>query len=143
MNDKGTFQIFFELTDNFNQAIGALGFFVLPAGFYVYTGRSNQNLLKRIDRLVSDKKTIRFHLDYLSIHPFFKPKRILIYENFFDPCLINEVTAKLTGGHPFVPGFGIQSDDRCYSHLLFLTSVDDDMLRKLIRTFQGKEYNLK
>jgi Uri superfamily endonuclease len=135
--DRGTYQIYFELKNNCSIPVGALGFYVFPAGKYLYTGKANRQIIPSIRRLISQHKRTRMHLDFLAVREEFIARKILIYPDLLDPCVANEIAIKYSNGHPLVPNFGISSEDRCFSHLLFLVENPEGIFKKLIQAFHG------
>lgn len=131
----GSFQIYFSLKNNVSVAIGSIGYYVLPEGHYVFNGKSNRQLLPTIRRLISPRKTIRMHMDYLSILDEFQADNILIFPEIYDPCMLQNIVIRFSRGHEFVPRFGIQSDDRCESHLVYIPGNVDEVIEKMITTF--------
>lgn len=139
--DHGTFQIYFHLKDNISLAIGALGFYVLPEGKYIYTGKANRDIYRIVRRLITPYKKVRMHMDFISVLDSFEAKKILIYPGIMDPCVVHEITIKYSLGHTFIPNFGTYADDRCSSHLIYLTTSPDNVFKKLIAAFKGVMLN--
>ena len=107
-----TYQLLIEVAVPVRVVVGCLGVFDFPAGLYCYTGSARRNFEARIERHLSAKKRLRWHIDYLLTAP---GVRILdVKRRDADECLVNQATE---GSVP-VPGFGA-SDCRsgCGSHL--------------------------
>jgi Uri superfamily endonuclease len=100
--------------------VGALGAFHLAPGEYIYTGRAKRNGIQRIRRHLSKSKKLRWHSDYLTVHPDVEIHEVLLYDlNAEHECRINQHIRKLKGASLPIPGFGA-SDCRsgCGSHLV-------------------------
>ena len=107
-----TYQLLIEVAVPVRVVVGCFGVFDFPAGLYCYTGSARRNFEARIERHLSAKKRLRWHIDYLLTAP---GVRILdVKRRDADECLVNQATE---GSVP-VPGFGA-SDCRsgCGSHL--------------------------
>lgn len=110
-----TYQLQIDLKKPQAIKIGRLGRFDFPAGQYVYTGSARRNLVARIRRHLSNKKAIRWHIDYLL-----DVKDARVSELYFSDqpeCQVNQQCA----GEVLIPGFGA-TDCRlkCGSHLKYL-----------------------
>ncbi len=109
-----SYQLFINVKKEINLKVGKLGRFILPVGFYVYTGSAKKNIEKRIERHLSKKKNLHWHIDYLLNNDavqVFDVKKSEITE-----CSLN----KKTKGIIIIEGFG--SSDchlRCRSHLKY------------------------
>jgi Uri superfamily endonuclease len=99
--------------------VGRLGIFGLRPSFYVYVGSAlgPGGLAARIGRHARQKKTWRWHVDYLrSVSD--------LVEVRFSPggrrqeCLCAERLAEMQGSRTAMPGFGA-SDCGCQSHLFY------------------------
>ena len=60
-----SYQLFINVTKEINLKVGKLGRFIFPTGTYVYTGSAKKNIDKRIERHLSKKKKLHWHIDYL------------------------------------------------------------------------------
>ena len=98
--------------------IGKLGTFHFPKGYYMYTGSAQKNMSARIERHLKKDKPLRWHIDYLTIHP--AAEIIDVRRSDMEECELNQ----LIGGEIIVPGFG-SSDctSHCGSHLKFLGAL--------------------
>ncbi|HKM13483.1 MAG TPA: GIY-YIG nuclease family protein [Candidatus Methanomethylophilaceae archaeon] len=95
--------------------VGSLGSIAFKAGEYCYVGSAMNGLEHRIKRHISREKTIRWHIDRLTINADSIKAYISEGENIVPECTIAD-TAKKIGLLPFVKGFG-SSDCVCYTHL--------------------------
>jgi len=96
--------------------VGRLGRFDFPAGRYVYVGSAQRALGARLARHGRRRKTLRWHVDYLSrwarleaAWGWPRPKA--------DECRLASAVAALPGAAPGPAGFGA-SDCRCPTHLV-------------------------
>jgi Uri superfamily endonuclease len=98
---------------------GALGILRFPAGRYVYVGSAQNNLEKRLQRHLSARKKIHWHVDYLLADRNAKVEKIFYRKAGKDQeC---KTAAALSRTEGAVEGFG-SSDCRCVSHLFRLKS---------------------
>jgi len=95
--------------------IGRFGRFRFHQGVYFYIGSAQRNLSARIERHNMKKKTLRWHIDYLSARAEMLGTIIIPGPGEFE-CQL----AKKLGGmfELAVPGFGA-SDCRCGGHLFY------------------------
>ena len=96
--------------------VGALGIVDIKKGTYCYVGSAMNGLDQRIRRHLSEKKTLHWHIDYLtnecvSIKAYEVPAGVA-------ECEICAIVRK-NGGKAAIKGFGC-SDCRCETHLFFL-----------------------
>jgi Uri superfamily endonuclease len=122
MFDSGLYVFVMRLrTPDFIQ-VGALGRFHFPAGWYLYTGSASKNLHKRVERHWALKKSVRWHMDYLSTALDSEPVGAVVLpaDAGLGECELNQAIGRLIGGQNPAPGFGA-SDCRagCPAHLWF------------------------
>ncbi len=60
-----TYQLTIHLKNKVTLTIGKLGTFEFPAGHYIYTGSAKKNIEARINRHLSQQKSLKWHIDYL------------------------------------------------------------------------------
>jgi Uri superfamily endonuclease len=115
-----SYQLIIEISEELNIKIGRLGTFTFPAGQYIYTGSAKKNIEQRIARHLKKEKKVRWHIDYLTVHP--SVQIIEVRRSDKNECSLN----KKTKGTIAVPGFGA-SDCRkaCGSHLKFIAAKVD------------------
>ena len=95
--------------------VGKLGLFCFRQGFYFYAGSAQRNLSVRLERHNQKKKTLRWHIDYLSA-------RSEMFGAITIPgpreleCQLAKRLAEMFD--PSIPGFGA-SDCRCGGHLFY------------------------
>lgn len=103
--------------------IGRLGVFDFPPGYYVYTGSARRGMKARINRHLSQKKKLHWHIDYLLEES--------VVENVFlsekKECELNHELFSLPGATLISKKFG-SSDCSCGSHLAYFK----DPIPKLI-----------
>ena len=109
-----SYQLFINVTKEINLKVGKLGRFIFPTGTYVYTGSAKKNIEKRIERHLSKKKKLHWHIDYLLNNN--DVKIIDIKKSNVKECTLN----KNTKGKIIIRGFG-SSDCTlyCRSHLKY------------------------
>lgn len=142
-NNTGCYQILFELKENLSVTVGAVGHFVMPQGYYVFTGKANRGLNTVLQRHLQKKKKIRQHLDYISITEQFEALSVYTYPELFNPCILHQMLMNETGGHELIPGFGSNSDDHCFSHLFFTIKNPDKIIKKIKFSFKQIRWNGK
>jgi Uri superfamily endonuclease len=114
---RGGYILFLELEKAKTLKIGRLGEHRFPAGLYAYAGSGLGSVEARIGRHLSEKKTRKWHIDYLTAEA-----RTLDYIAFESKRKIECDLAKSMeglGGKHLVKGFG-SSDCGCESHLIYL-----------------------
>lgn len=110
--DHVSYQLHIRLHQDIRIVAGALGSCNFTAGGYVYTGSARRNLAARIRRHLSDKKKLRWHIDYLL-----SASGVEIMDVKTSSILECRWNQQLQGTIP-IPGFGA-SDCRkhCGTHL--------------------------
>ena len=120
---RGAYQLLIRLDRDRTITVGALGTFRFPAGCYVYTGSAMNGIEARVRRHLSNRKRIRWHVDFLLEHA-----RIIRYaireSSVREECELNARTLALPGASVPVKGFG-SSDCRCVSHLVYFAHEPD------------------
>ena len=110
-----SYQLFIKVRKDINLKVGKLGRFTFPIGSYVYTGSAKTNIDKRIERHLSKKKKLHWHIDYLLNNDnveVFNTKKSKMIE-----CSLN----KKTNGTIIIKGFGSTDCNLdCKSHLKYL-----------------------
>lgn len=110
-----TYQLSIHLKNKVTLTIGKLGTFEFPAGDYIYTGSAKRNIEARIARHLGQKKSLKWHIDYLLNS---KEAFITHVDRFTEPeCLINQRTK----GAILINQLGATDcKNSCGSHLKFL-----------------------
>ena len=117
---KGTYALVLRLACQAEIAIGRLGTFTFPAGYYLYVGSAlgTGGLEARLARHRRHDKKLRWHIDYLLEHAQLVEVWSAVSTDKLE-CLWAQAARELPGGEILVPGFG-SSDCRCPSHLIYL-----------------------
>jgi Uri superfamily endonuclease len=107
-----TYQLLIELRAARTIAVGCLGRFRFPAGWYVYTGSARRGIDARVARHRKRDKPLHWHIDWLLAAPGAQVRAVRTLDAA--ECAAN---ARLHG-EIIAPGFGA-SDCRagCGSHL--------------------------
>jgi len=108
--------------------VGALGLLEIKEGTYCYVGSAMNGLDQRIGRHLSEKKKIRWHIDYLTI----ESNKIEAYGSELPEiteCVLGTIVIN-NGGTPSFKGFGC-SDCSCGTHLFFLPESAREKLLSL------------
>lgn len=119
--DSGLYSISIHMSRPVYVQVGALGSFSVSPGWYVYTGSASKNLQKRVERHLSPKNKLRWHIDYLTATAAAKPiGAVLVPDGLLTQCELNQKVGNLMGNRAPIPGFGA-SDCRsgCPAHLWF------------------------
>ena len=114
MKRKGTYVLFMHFSRNVRTEAGALGEISLSKGYYCYVGSAMNGLDQRIGRHISKNKSLRWHIDYLTV----VCDNVYAYEStgdFIPECELGALLQSI-GSVPAVKGFGC-SDCGCLTHL--------------------------
>jgi Uri superfamily endonuclease len=122
--NHGTYQVRLTISRPITVAVGKLGVFRFLPGEYLYFGRARRGLEARLDRHRRKTKPLRWHIDYLTVHP-----AVDVWDTVVtgpDPeaeCASLRAVLDRGGVEIPVPGFGA-SDCRsgCPAHLLRIVS---------------------
>lgn len=131
-----TYCLLIEKTTSGAIAIGRLGKFQFPGGYYVYTGSGRRGLEARINRHISKEKRLRWHIDYLLAEA--RVKAVYLFDE--GECEVNRRVFSLPGSSLLVKKFG-SSDCSCASHLAYfkegrappLELLSDNVIKKLFK----------
>lgn len=107
--------------------IGSLGRISFKAGEYCYAGSAMNGIENRISRHMRRNKTIRWHIDRLTVVAEKMEAHVSDGEEPVPECIIAETASDL-GAIRCVKGFG-SSDCRCPTHLF---RIDPEEKEKLI-----------
>lgn len=121
MRGKGTYALLLTIEKEVAIAVGKLGLFTFPAGYYIYLGSARGGLSPRVKRHLRREKRLRWHIDYLLEFA----KVIEVWYALSDEsqeCLWCQVAQGMPQGKILAPGFG-SSDCRCPSHLVYFFSL--------------------
>ncbi len=114
---RGAYQLLVELRKDQIIAVGRLGTFLFPAGYYVYTGSALSGIENRVGRHLRRRKRAHWHIDYLLERACiigYAIKESLVREE----CELNRQTLAIPGAEVPAVGFGC-SDCGCKSHLVY------------------------
>lgn len=113
--DSGVYIAVFYLTRKQQIRVGKFGRLCFRQGVYFYVGSAQRNLSSRIERHNRKKKSLRWHIDYLSVKADLLGT-IIVPGPREHEC---ELAKELDGMFELaVPGFGA-SDCRCDGHLFY------------------------
>lgn len=116
----GSYLLLMELAEPMEVAVGKLGVFSFPAGWYVYAGSAMGGLEQRVGRHLRHSSVRRWHIDYLRAHaPIREVLRFPGTER--RECALAAALLRLHGAVVPVPRFGA-SDCRCRAHLVYFTT---------------------
>lgn len=143
--EKGTYALLLALDEVATIAVGKLGTFLFPAGYYLYIGSAGGGLFHRLRRHLEQRKGLRWHIDYLRqwadvIEVWYLPSEESM------ECSWAQAAAAMPRAQIPIPGFG-SSDCRCCSHLLcypsppsfelFRDKLGDDRITEIRRSSVG------
>ncbi len=116
INDAKTYVLLIEILKGLNVYVGRLKDVHFEKGFYLYVGSAKRGLKARIERHLSRKKNIFWHIDYLLSSNQAKIKNIWINGKPKECQIARRLQRK---GYDFINKFG-SSDCNCHSHLFFI-----------------------
>lgn len=117
--DAGVYIAVFYMPKDRKIQIGRFGRFRLRQGVYFYVGSAQRNLSARLERHNERKKTLRWHIDYLSA----KAEMLGAITIPGPQELECQLAKKLDRMFEMaVPGFGA-SDCRCAGHLFYVKDL--------------------
>ncbi len=134
--EKGTYALLLALEKEVTIAVGKLGLFTFPSGYYLYLGSAQGGIYPRVKRHLRREKRLRWHIDYLLEHA-------EVMEVWHAPgegsqeCLWCQVAQEMSQSEVLFPGFG-SSDCRCSSHLVYYPSMPSFELFQQRLGTQGK-----
>jgi len=104
-----------------------------PRGYYCYVGSAMNNLEKRINRHMSEKKRFHWHIDwFLEYANIVDVKRIESDKRL--ECFLSRDIASLSDG-VIMKGLG-SSGCSCETHLHFFTKNPSRQLNKLVKKWK-------
>ncbi len=113
---KGCYILLIELPQEESIAVGSLSLVRFPGSYYAYVGSALGGLEPRLNRHLSTKKKLRWHIDYLLQKAAINA--IMICET--DDRVECAIARSLSRRYEAIPDFG-SSDCRCPSHLFIST----------------------
>lgn len=121
--NKGSYCLIIYVNRRCKIEIGAKGFMNFKEGYYVYVGSGLNNLTKRIERHISNKKKKHWHMDYFSLNNNVNIEQVIY--TFSTQKIECELSDKINENSiDYIEGFGC-SDCNCISHLYYFKSFDD------------------
>ena len=132
---KGTYCLVIELKKDSSIKTGALGRIEFKKGLYCYVGSALNNLEKRVQRHLSKKKKLHWHIDYFLMNQNTSIKKVFYKEsNKREECKIARFVLKNSIGQ--IEKFGC-SDCKCKSHL-FIIKKSDFLEKRFKQLFSDK-----
>ncbi len=116
----GSYLLLMHLTEPREIAVGKLGSFTFPIGWYVYAGSALGGMEARVARHLRESQVRRWHLDYLRAFAPVVDVRLFPGSQRKE-CDFARRLMQLPGATIVVPGFG-SSDCHCHSHLICFSS---------------------
>jgi len=113
--DAGVYIAVFYMSKDRTIQICRFGSFCFRQGVYFYVGSAQQNLSARIEHHNRKKKTLHWHIDYLSARSEMLGAITIPGLRELECQLAKELSDMF---EPTVPGFGA-SDCRCGGHLFY------------------------
>lgn len=119
--DKGSYLLGMRLDEDVLLAIGRLGRFAFPAGYYVYAGsaRGPGGLSARLARHRRREKRFHWHVDYLLACAHLVEVWTAVSTQRLE-CVWAKAIMEMAGARVIVPRFGA-SDCRCPTHLIYFS----------------------
>lgn len=116
--NSGCYQLKIKIKQDISLKVGALGICNFSKGDYIYTGSAMKNLSKRIARHQRKEKKLRWHIDYLLVHPKVELVKVYTYPSEIkEECFYNQLLLNEKAEIP-VKGFGSSDCKKCPSHLV-------------------------
>ncbi|MCL1978942.1 MAG: GIY-YIG nuclease family protein [Methanomassiliicoccaceae archaeon] len=122
---KGTYILIFDMPET-RISVGSLGVIDLEEGTYCYVGSAMNGLDQRIERHLSKKKKIRWHIDHLTT-VCDRAEAFVAVPPGTAECELGRIVLD-NGGSYAAKGFGC-SDCKCRTHLFFLDKDSKERLR--------------
>ena len=106
--------------------VGKLGRITFSPGYHAYCGSARRNLSHRLSRHMTRRKTLRWHIDYLTCRNDVSVVSTRIFSHGeMTECRLNSLVQELPNAVP-IARFGC-SDCHCTSHLTFLGDTLPDL----------------
>ncbi|MHA2060157.1 MAG: GIY-YIG nuclease family protein [Candidatus Ranarchaeia archaeon] len=144
---KGTYALYFQLSHSISIDIKTLGKIIFQKGNYIYVGSalglSPSALEFRIKRHFQRKKSIQWHIDYLTTNEHYLPiGAVLIDTPEKKECETTRILDTDDRVFSSIPRFGASDCKQgCVSHL-FQTELSMDTIFKLIRNSIDKNIRI-
>lgn len=124
---RGAYCLIFEIPEEREIAVGCLGTHLFHRGVYAYVGSALAGVEQRVGRHKSQKKRLRWHIDFLLANADILATVAIPGERKDVECGMARALRLCDGASIPVPGFG-SSDCRCESHLLYFGDVDPELV---------------
>jgi Uri superfamily endonuclease len=145
---RGSYALGLALDSEANLAVGRLGAFVFPPGYYLYVGsaRGPGGLPARLGRHRRREKRPHWHVDYLRLRARLVERWTVLSEERLE-CVWAQALLAMPGACIVAPGFGA-SDCGCSSHLIHfdrrpmtaqITRVSQESLERGFRVTHHRE----
>lgn len=118
-SDDGIYIAVFFMPKDRKIQIGQLGRFRFHQGVYFYVGSAQRNLSARLERHNQKRKTLRWHIDYLSAKAEMLGAITIPGTRELECQLAKKLSSMF---EPTMPGFGA-SDCRCAGHLFYVKDL--------------------
>jgi sugar fermentation stimulation protein A len=128
---KGTYCLIIQNPRNQRIRVGALGKIAFPAGAYVYVGSALGGIEKRVERHLSKKKLLRWHIDFLLAKADVISTLYVPSQSKGTECDVAKALLACEGASSAARRFG-SSDCDCDSHLIFFGDVDTDWVAETL-----------
>ena len=121
---RGSYLLVIHAEHSIEIQVGSLGSVNFVPGYYIYAGKHRVNLEKRLERHFSEKKKVRWHVDYLTSAV--QPMCAYYFPDDVECRLATQLASQLSA----IKGFGA-SDCKCASHLFYSPSNPKTLIMKL------------
>jgi len=133
--DSGLYVLVLRLKRGQTLKAGKLPENHFKAGLYLYVGRAQQGLEKRLERHLRKDKRLFWHIDYFLQKA--EVKAIWVKPGFFDECgMVRQIRKLLEKIEIPQRKFGA-SDCHCPGHLLYLPTSEDKEMKNLINSLMA------
>jgi Uri superfamily endonuclease len=112
-------------------SVGSLGSRRYHRGVYAYVGSALAGVEQRVRRHKSQKKRLRWHIDYLLANADILATVAIPGDRKEVECGIVRALQRCEGASIPVPGFG-SSDCGCDSHLLYFGDLDPELVMEMV-----------
>lgn len=119
--ERGVYTLIILMKTSDNIAVGRLGTFTFPGGYYAYTGSAMTSLRKRAERHMKKTKTKHWHIDFLLTSDHTELTSVVASSAAQNiECRVNKALLEIARASIPVPGFGASDCRRgCESHLIY------------------------
>lgn len=136
---KGTYCLIIEVKKKSALKVGRLGQLEFKSGFYIYVGSALNSLESRVNRHLSSKKKLHWHVDYLLNDTNSKIKEIIF--SIGDEKIECFLASLISDNSLHVARFGC-SDCKCHSHLFYFEDYNE-AIKVVLCAFKKLELSAK